>query len=69
MREKVVLCLHEKDALLIVTFMQDGATSYTANLVKEFLIQIFGEERTTSKLCKFSWFPLFPDLTPADFWL
>ena len=43
--------------------------SNTANPVKEFLIQTFGEERIISKRCKFSWPPQSPDLTPVDFWL
>ena len=68
-REKVVPCLREKDALDIVTFMQDGATSHTTNPVKEFLIQTFGEERIISKRCKFSWPTRSPDLTPVNFWL
>ncbi|PRD24382.1 UNVERIFIED_CONTAM: hypothetical protein NCL1_43948 [Trichonephila clavipes] len=33
--EKVVPCLHEKSALSFVTFIQDGATSHTANPAKE----------------------------------
>ncbi|GFY78707.1 uncharacterized protein TNIN_49451 [Trichonephila inaurata madagascariensis] len=44
LREKVVSCLREKAPLSTVTFIQDGATSHTANPVKEFLIQKFGEE-------------------------
>ena len=54
LREKVVPCLREKDAIDIVTFMQDGATDHTTNPVKEFLIQTFGKERIISKRCKFS---------------
>ncbi|GFU31084.1 uncharacterized protein TNCV_758691 [Trichonephila clavipes] len=46
--------------------MQDGATSNTANPVKAFLIQTFGEDRNVSRRCRYPW-P--PDLTPADFWL
>ncbi|GFS76054.1 uncharacterized protein NPIL_537431 [Nephila pilipes] len=34
--KKVVPCLSEKDALSTVRFMQDRATSHTANLLKEF---------------------------------
>lgn len=66
--EKVVPCLREKDALATVTFMQDGATSHTANPVKEFMIQT-GEERIISKRCKFPWPPRSPDLTAAGFWV
>ena len=69
LREKVDPCLREKNALAIVTFMQDGAASHTANPVKKFLIQTFGEERILSKRCKFSWPPRSPDLTRVDFWL
>ncbi|GFW83241.1 uncharacterized protein TNCV_2508811 [Trichonephila clavipes] len=49
--------------------MQDGATSYTANPVKAFLIQTFGEDRIVSRRCRYPWPPRSPDLTPADFWL
>ena len=54
LHEKVVPCFLDKDALAIAMFMQDGATSQSANPVKEFLIQTFGEERIISKRCKFS---------------
>ncbi|GFU37391.1 uncharacterized protein TNCV_4273641 [Trichonephila clavipes] len=49
--------------------MQDGATSHTANPVKAFLIQTFGEDRIVSRRCRYPWPPRSPDLTPADFWL
>ncbi|GFT79908.1 uncharacterized protein TNCV_4598171 [Trichonephila clavipes] len=49
--------------------MQDGATSHTANPVKTFLIQTFGEDRIVSRRCRYSWPPRSPDLTPTDFWL
>ncbi|GFW30736.1 hypothetical protein TNCV_4088561 [Trichonephila clavipes] len=65
---QVVPCLLEKDVHSTVTFMQDGATSHTANPVKEFLIQTFGTERVNGKRCKFPWPPWSPNLTPADFW-
>ncbi|GFS65985.1 uncharacterized protein TNIN_417751 [Trichonephila inaurata madagascariensis] len=45
LREKVVPCLGETAALSTAKFIQDGATSHTANPVKEFLIQTFGEEK------------------------
>ncbi|GFY02826.1 DUF4817 domain-containing protein [Trichonephila clavipes] len=48
---------------------QDGATSHTANPVKAFLIQTFGEDRIISRGCRYPWPPRFPNLTPADFWL
>ncbi|GFX53207.1 hypothetical protein TNCV_362021 [Trichonephila clavipes] len=44
LHEKVVSCLREKAAVSTATFIQDGATSHTANTVKEFLIQTFEEE-------------------------
>ncbi|GFW14704.1 uncharacterized protein TNCV_1561671 [Trichonephila clavipes] len=47
----------------------DGSTSHTANLVKAFLIQTFGEDRIVSRRCRYPWPPRCPDLTPADFWL
>ncbi|GFV91659.1 uncharacterized protein TNCV_4762241 [Trichonephila clavipes] len=49
--------------------MQDEATSHTANPVKAFLIQTFGEDRIISRRCRYPLPPRFPDLTPADFWL
>jgi hypothetical protein len=69
LREKVVPCLRERDALSTITFMQDGATSHTATPVKAFLIQTFGEDKIISRGCRFPWPPRSPDLTPADFWL
>ncbi|GFX76201.1 uncharacterized protein TNCV_2145051 [Trichonephila clavipes] len=42
--------------------------SHTANPVKAFLIQTFGEDRIVSRHCRYPW-PRSPDLTPADFWL
>ncbi|GFX91931.1 uncharacterized protein TNCV_3577611 [Trichonephila clavipes] len=50
-------------------FMQDGATSHTANPVKTSLIQTFGEGRIVSRHCRYPWPPRSPELTPADFWL
>ncbi|GFU01605.1 cyclic GMP-AMP synthase [Trichonephila clavipes] len=42
---------------------------HTANPVKAFLIQTFGEDRIVSSRCRYPWPPRSPDLTPADFWL
>ncbi|GFU28793.1 DUF4817 domain-containing protein [Trichonephila clavipes] len=67
--EKVAPSLREKAAFSTIIFMQDGATSHSADLVKKFLIQTFGEEIIVSKRCKFSLLARSPDLTPADFWL
>ncbi|GFX80552.1 uncharacterized protein TNCV_3929601 [Trichonephila clavipes] len=50
-------------------FMQDGATSHTANPVKAFLIQTFGKDRIVSRCCRYPWPPRSRDLTPADLWL
>ncbi|GFY26283.1 DUF4817 domain-containing protein [Trichonephila clavipes] len=69
LRETVVPCLIQRGQISNVTFMQDGATSHTANLVKAFLIQTFGEDRIISRHCRYPWPPRSPDLTPADFWL
>ncbi|GFS55603.1 uncharacterized protein TNCV_131371 [Trichonephila clavipes] len=69
LREIVVLCLIQRGQISNVTFMQDGATSHTANPVKAFLIQTFGEDKIVSKRCRYPWPPRSPDLTPADFWL
>ncbi|GFV23537.1 uncharacterized protein TNCV_3954171 [Trichonephila clavipes] len=69
LRETVVPCLIQRGQIANVTFMQDGATSHTANPVKEFLIQTFGEDRIVSRRWRYPWLPRFPDLTPADFWL
>ncbi|GFX20449.1 uncharacterized protein TNCV_3488061 [Trichonephila clavipes] len=66
LRETVVPCLIQRGQISNVTFMQDGAASHTANPVKAFLIQTFGEDRIVSRRCRYPW-P--PDLTPADFWL
>ncbi|GFU33117.1 DUF4817 domain-containing protein [Trichonephila clavipes] len=69
LREIVVPCLIQRGQIANVTFMQDGATSHTANPVKAFLIQTFGEDRIVSRRCRYPWPPRSPDLTPADFWL
>ncbi|GFV55608.1 DUF4817 domain-containing protein [Trichonephila clavipes] len=69
LRETVVPCLIQRVQISNVTFMQDGATSHTAKLVKAFLIQTFGEDRIVSRRCRYPWPPRSPDLTPADFWL
>ncbi|GFW48981.1 DUF4817 domain-containing protein [Trichonephila clavipes] len=69
LRETVVPCLIQRGQISNVTFMQDGATSHTANPVKAFLIQTFGEDRIVSRHCRYPWPPRSPDLTPADFWL
>ncbi|GFX86893.1 DUF4817 domain-containing protein [Trichonephila clavipes] len=69
LRETVVPCLIQRGQISNVTFMQDGATSHTANPVKTFLIQTFGEDRIVSRRCRYPWPPRSPDLTPADFWL
>ncbi|GFX33411.1 uncharacterized protein TNCV_4122451 [Trichonephila clavipes] len=66
LRETVVPCLIQRGQIANVTFLQDGATSHTANPVKAFLIQTFGEDRIVSR---YPWPPQSPDLTPADFWL
>ncbi|GFV66619.1 DUF4817 domain-containing protein [Trichonephila clavipes] len=65
----VVPCLIQRGQISNVTFMQDGATSHTANPVKAFLIQTSGEDRIVSRRCRYPWLPRSPDLTPADFWL
>ncbi|GFU45010.1 uncharacterized protein TNCV_4235181 [Trichonephila clavipes] len=69
LRETVVPCLIQRGQISNVTFMQDGATSHTANPVKTFLIQTFGEDRIVSRRCRYPWPPRSPDLTPEDFWL
>ncbi|GFW34173.1 DUF4817 domain-containing protein [Trichonephila clavipes] len=69
LRETVVPCLIQRGQISNVTFMQDGATSHTANPVKAFLIQTFGEDRIVSRHCRYPWPPRSLDLTPADFWL
>ncbi|GFY10401.1 DUF4817 domain-containing protein [Trichonephila clavipes] len=69
LRETVVPCLIQRCQISNVTSMQDGVTSHTANPVKTFLIQTFGEDRIVSRRCRYPWPPRSPDLTPADFWL
>ncbi|GFX50895.1 putative transposable element [Trichonephila clavipes] len=59
LRETVVPCLIQRDQIANVPFMQDGATSHTANPVKAFLIQTFGEDRIVSRRCS----------DEAHFWL
>ncbi|GFV54464.1 DUF4817 domain-containing protein [Trichonephila clavipes] len=68
LQETVVPCLIQRGQISNVTIMQDGATSHTANPVKTFLIQTFGEDRIVSRRCRYPWSPRSPDLTPADFW-
>ncbi|GFU03973.1 uncharacterized protein TNCV_198581 [Trichonephila clavipes] len=69
LRETVVRCLIQRGQISNATFLQDRATSHTANPVKAFLIQTFGEDRIISRRCRYPWPPRSPDLTPADFWL
>ncbi|GFX59031.1 DUF4817 domain-containing protein [Trichonephila clavipes] len=69
LRETVMPCLIQRGQVANVTFMQDGATSHTANPVKALLIQTFGEDRIVSRRCRYPWPPRSPDLTPANFWL
>ncbi|GFV83983.1 DUF4817 domain-containing protein [Trichonephila clavipes] len=69
LRETVVPCVIQRGQISNVTFMQDGATSHTANPVKAFLIQTFGEDRIVSRRRRYPWLPRYPDLIPVDFWL
>ncbi|GFT99029.1 DUF4817 domain-containing protein [Trichonephila clavipes] len=69
LRETLVPCLIQRGQISNVTFMQDGATSHTANPVKALLIHMFREDRIVSRCCRYPWPPRSPDLTPADFWL
>ncbi|GFU23709.1 uncharacterized protein TNCV_2341031 [Trichonephila clavipes] len=69
LRETVVPCVIQRGQILNVTFMQDGATSHTANPVKAFLIETFGEDRIVSRHHRYPWLPWSLDLTPVDFWL
>ncbi|GFW84888.1 DUF4817 domain-containing protein [Trichonephila clavipes] len=69
LRETVMPCVVQRGQISNVTFMQDGATSHTANPVKAFLIQTFRDDRIVSRRCRYPWPPWSPDLTPADFWL
>ncbi|GFU73792.1 DUF4817 domain-containing protein [Trichonephila clavipes] len=69
LRETVVPCLIQQGQISNATFLQDRATSHTANPVKAFLIQTFGEDRIVSRRCRYPWLPRSPDLTSADFWL
>ncbi|GFV90293.1 hypothetical protein TNCV_4380081 [Trichonephila clavipes] len=54
LRETAVPCLIQRGQISNVTFMQDGATNDTANPVKAFLIQTFGEDRIVSRRCSLS---------------
>ncbi|GFW84700.1 DUF4817 domain-containing protein [Trichonephila clavipes] len=53
LRETVVPCIFQRGQISNVTFMQDGATSHTANPVKTFLIQTFGEDIIVSRRCRY----------------
>ncbi|GFW22928.1 hypothetical protein TNCV_3647051 [Trichonephila clavipes] len=55
LRETVVPCLTQPGQISNVMFMQDGATSHTANPVKAFLIQTFGEDIIVSRCCRYPW--------------
>ncbi|GFX06179.1 DUF4817 domain-containing protein [Trichonephila clavipes] len=69
LRETVMPCLIQRGQISNVKFMQDGTTSHTANPVKAFLIQTFGEDRIVSRHCRYPWPPRSPDLTLTDFLL
>ncbi|GFX17346.1 uncharacterized protein TNCV_3553501 [Trichonephila clavipes] len=69
LRETVMPCLIQRGQISNVTLMQEGATSHTANPVKAFLMQTYGEDKIVSRRCRYPWPPQSPDLTPADFWL
>ncbi|GFU29687.1 retrovirus-related Pol polyprotein from transposon opus [Trichonephila clavipes] len=53
LRETVMPCLIQRGQISNVTFMQDGATSHTANPVKTFLILTFGKDRIVSRRCRY----------------
>ncbi|GFX59364.1 DUF4817 domain-containing protein [Trichonephila clavipes] len=53
--ETVVPCLIQRGQISNVTLMQDGVTSHTANPVKAFLIQTFGEDRIVIRGCRYPW--------------
>ncbi|GFX19716.1 DUF4817 domain-containing protein [Trichonephila clavipes] len=67
LRETVVPCLIQRGQISNVTSMQDGSTTDTANSVKAFLIQTFGEDIIVSRRCIYPWPPRSPDLTPVAF--
>ncbi|GFV69801.1 DUF4817 domain-containing protein [Trichonephila clavipes] len=69
LRETVAPCLIQRGQISNIIFMQDGAINHTANPVKTFLIQTFGEDRIVSRRCRYPWAPRSPYLTPADYWL
>ena len=49
-------------------FQQDGASSHTSNLSRDWLKQNFGS-RVISLKTDFEWAPHSPDLSPPDFFL
>ncbi|GFV63202.1 hypothetical protein TNCV_2077341 [Trichonephila clavipes] len=69
LRETVVLCLIQRGQISNATFMQDGATSHTANPVKAFLIQRRSgkTESFSRRFTQYPWPPPVSDLTPSDF--
>ncbi|PRD25093.1 UNVERIFIED_CONTAM: hypothetical protein NCL1_41895 [Trichonephila clavipes] len=52
---------------MVTVNAQHGGTSNTANPIKKFMIQTFGEDRIVSRRWRHPWSPRFPDLTPVDF--
>jgi hypothetical protein len=52
-----------------LVFQQDGAAPHTANAVKNFLRNNFGEENIISRGFRNNWPSRSPDLNPCDFFL
>ena len=52
-------------------FMQDGATTHTANIVMDFLYETFGDRVLSRRYpdCRVNWSAHSPDLNPCDFFL
>ena len=60
--------LRKRNELAFTIFQQDGAPPHIANVVLEFLREIF-DERLISGNCECFWPAYSPDLNPCDFFL
>ncbi|GFV09419.1 hypothetical protein TNCV_3729191 [Trichonephila clavipes] len=70
LRETVVPCLIQRGQIgENVTFMQNGATSHTANPVKAFLDTDVRGKQNRQQAPQVPWPPWSPDLTPGRLWL
>ena len=69
LHDHVVPALPERQALPVVTFMQDDVPSNILRDVKTFLLESFTVDQVISRYCKIQWPLRLSDLNPAVFWL